>query len=95
MLSGALLGACTVALLAAPGKEVMAEQLGDDEFAIDFGEGPLGLDLIEVGAEHRSHPTRPITPFPALTLSVPQSCYVITIGGSYTSGDWKNGLPAL
>ena len=27
----------------------MAEQkLGDDEFVIEFGDGPLGLDLIEV-----------------------------------------------
>jgi len=25
-----------------------AETLGDDEFAIDFGEGPIGLDLVEV-----------------------------------------------
>ena len=31
-----------------PRASVGAEKLGDDEFAIEFGDGPVGLDLTEV-----------------------------------------------
>jgi hypothetical protein len=43
-----LAGLLPLFLTQQPRASVGAEKLGDDEFAIEFGDGPVGLDLTEV-----------------------------------------------